>query len=92
MPPSTTVSEPVANELSSEARKRAAAASSSGCASLSIIVRARSPENDAGFERTALDAPLERNREPDDITAAALHLASDESAVVTGIELLVDGG
>ena len=37
-PPSTTMSEPVMNELSSEARKRAALASSSGCASLSIGV------------------------------------------------------
>jgi hypothetical protein len=39
-PPSTTMSEPVMNELSSEARKRAAAASSSGCASLSMGVYA----------------------------------------------------
>ena len=38
MPPSTTMSEPVMNELSSEARKRAALASSSGCASLSMGV------------------------------------------------------
>ena len=37
-PPSTTMSEPVMNELSSEARKRAALASSSGCASLSMGV------------------------------------------------------
>ena len=37
-PPSTTMSEPVMNELSSEARKRAALAISSGCASLSMGV------------------------------------------------------
>jgi hypothetical protein len=37
-PPSTTMSEPLVNELSSEARKKAAAASSSGCASLSMGV------------------------------------------------------
>jgi NAD(P)-dependent dehydrogenase (short-subunit alcohol dehydrogenase family) len=49
-------------------------------------------ENDAYFERTALDTPLGRNGQPDDIAAAALYLASDESAFVTGIELLVDGG
>jgi NAD(P)-dependent dehydrogenase (short-subunit alcohol dehydrogenase family) len=49
-------------------------------------------ENDAYFERTALDTPLGRNGEADDIAAAALYLASDESAFVTGIELLVDGG
>jgi len=49
-------------------------------------------ENDTYFQRTALDTPLERNGQADDIAAAALYLASDESAFVTGIELLVDGG
>jgi NAD(P)-dependent dehydrogenase (short-subunit alcohol dehydrogenase family) len=49
-------------------------------------------ENDAYFERTTLDTPLGRNGEADDIAAAALYLASAESAFVTGIELLVDGG
>jgi NAD(P)-dependent dehydrogenase (short-subunit alcohol dehydrogenase family) len=49
-------------------------------------------ENDAYFERTALDTPLGRNGLADDIAAAALYLASDESAFVTEIELLVDGG
>lgn len=47
---------------------------------------------DAYFEQTALGAPLGRTGEPDDIAAAALYLASDDSAFVTGIELLVDGG
>jgi NAD(P)-dependent dehydrogenase (short-subunit alcohol dehydrogenase family) len=49
-------------------------------------------ENDEYFERTALDTPLGRNGQTDDIAAAALYLASDESAFVTGIELVVDGG
>jgi hypothetical protein len=49
-------------------------------------------ENDAYFERTALDTPLGRNGLADDIAAAALYLASDESAFVTGIELPVDEG
>lgn len=47
---------------------------------------------DAYFERTALETPLGRTGEPDDIAAAALYLASDDSAFVTGIELVVDGG
>lgn len=49
-------------------------------------------ENDAYFERTARDTPPGRNGHADDIAAAALYLASDESAFVTGTELLVDGG
>jgi NAD(P)-dependent dehydrogenase (short-subunit alcohol dehydrogenase family) len=49
-------------------------------------------ENDAYFKRTALDTPMGRNGQADDIAAAALYLASDESAFVAGIELLVDGG
>jgi NAD(P)-dependent dehydrogenase (short-subunit alcohol dehydrogenase family) len=36
--------------------------------------------------------PLERMGVPDDIAKAALFLASDDSAYVTGIELTVDGG
>jgi NAD(P)-dependent dehydrogenase (short-subunit alcohol dehydrogenase family) len=47
---------------------------------------------DAYFERTALETPLGRTGQPDDIAAAALYLASDDSVFVTGIELLVDGG
>lgn len=40
------------------------------------------------IERT----PLRRFGTPDDVAAAALFLASDESAFVTGAELAVDGG
>ncbi|HAE29109.1 MAG TPA: 3-beta hydroxysteroid dehydrogenase [Hyphomonas adhaerens] len=36
--------------------------------------------------------PLGKVREPDDIAYAVLYLASDESKLVTGIELKVDGG
>jgi NAD(P)-dependent dehydrogenase (short-subunit alcohol dehydrogenase family) len=49
-------------------------------------------ENDAYFKRTALDTPLGKNGQAEDIAAAALYLASNDSAFVTGIELLVDGG
>jgi NAD(P)-dependent dehydrogenase (short-subunit alcohol dehydrogenase family) len=48
-------------------------------------------ENTAYFERTARDTPLGRNGQTEDIAAAALYLASDDSAFVAGIELLVDG-
>lgn len=47
----------------------------------------------AGMRQTAPDAqPLERAGEPLDIANAALFFASDESAFVTGVSMLVDGG
>ena len=49
-------------------------------------------DNDAYFAGTAAATPAGRNGTPEDIAAAALFLASDESAFVTGIELTVDGG
>jgi NAD(P)-dependent dehydrogenase (short-subunit alcohol dehydrogenase family) len=36
--------------------------------------------------------PLGRLAEPDEIAAAALFLATDESSFINGIELFVDGG
>jgi 3-oxoacyl-[acyl-carrier protein] reductase len=47
------------------------------------------PENRARFLATI---PLGRLSEPEDIAAAALFLASDEAAFITGVELPVDGG
>jgi 3-oxoacyl-[acyl-carrier protein] reductase len=47
------------------------------------------PENRARFLATI---PLGRLSQPDDIAAAALFLASDEAAFITGVELPVDGG
>jgi 3-oxoacyl-[acyl-carrier protein] reductase len=47
------------------------------------------PENRAKFLGTI---PLGRLSQPEDIAAAALFLASDEAAFITGIELPVDGG
>jgi 3-oxoacyl-[acyl-carrier protein] reductase len=47
------------------------------------------PENRARFLATI---PLGRLSQPDDIAAAALFLASDEAAFITGVELPLDGG
>jgi NAD(P)-dependent dehydrogenase (short-subunit alcohol dehydrogenase family) len=49
-------------------------------------------ENDAYFEKTASTTPLGRNGQGEDIAAAVLFLASDDSAFVAGTELIVDGG
>ncbi len=45
-----------------------------------------------GLAKLARQIPLGRVGEPDDIAYAVLYLASDESKLVTGIELKVDGG
>lgn len=47
------------------------------------------PEERARF---ALSVPLRRMSEPKDIAAAAIYLASDEAAFVSGVNLPVDGG
>ena len=46
----------------------------------------------AAQERIAATMPLGRLAEPSDIAAAAVYLASDDAAFVTGVVLPVDGG
>ena len=50
------------------------------------------PEREAAIEAIANDYPLKRFGQPQDVAYAALYLASDVSAFVTGIEMTVDGG
>jgi hypothetical protein len=49
-------------------------------------------ESDAYFKRTALNTQLGRNGQADDIEAPRALFAADDSAFVTGIEMLMDGG
>jgi NAD(P)-dependent dehydrogenase (short-subunit alcohol dehydrogenase family) len=44
------------------------------------------------FFSEAADRPLKRIGQPEDIAQAALYLASDVSAFITGTTLVVDGG
>ena len=50
---------------------------------------ADTPEERARFAQTV---PLRRMSEPEDIANAAVYLASDEAAFVTGVNFPVDGG
>jgi len=51
-----------------------------------------SPEQIAGFGQRVANGPLGRAGEPEEIAAAAMYYASDESKFTTGTELRVDGG
>lgn len=50
------------------------------------------PAQMAGFGQMIARVPLGRPGEPEEIAAAALYFASDDSRFTTGTELLVDGG
>jgi 3-oxoacyl-[acyl-carrier protein] reductase len=48
--------------------------------------------SEEGRRRLLQDIPLRRLGRPEDVAAAAVYLASDEAAFVTGVALPVDGG
>ena len=51
-----------------------------------------SPEQIAGFGEMTGRVPLKRPGEAEEIAAAALYFASDDSRFTTGTELIIDGG
>ena len=53
---------------------------------------AESPNPEQAYRDMASTQLTGRMAKPDEIAAAALYLAADESAMVTGSSLLVDGG
>ena len=55
-----------------------------------FIATARNPERVR--DGLAAAAPMGRMGEPQEIAAAILYLASDESSFTTGAEIVVDGG
>ena len=51
-----------------------------------------SPEQIAGFGQMVAGGPFHRRGDPEEIAAAALYYASEDSKFTTGTELRVDGG
>jgi NAD(P)-dependent dehydrogenase (short-subunit alcohol dehydrogenase family) len=50
------------------------------------------PEPEKAYREMAATQAVGRMGKPEEIAAAALYLASDESAFVTGTEFIIDGG
>ena len=59
---------------------------------LDDLATRRGVTRDEAFAMVSAHLPLRRVAEPDEIAAAALFLACDESSFVTGSVLVVDGG
>lgn len=55
-----------------------------------LIVNARNPDD--ARAKLAASVPLGRNGQPEEVAALIAYLASDESAFVTGAEMVIDGG
>ena len=49
-------------------------------------------ERIAGFAQMVEGLPLKRIGQPEEVAAAALHFASDDSRFTIGAELRIDGG
>ncbi len=50
------------------------------------------PDPEAAYREMASSQALGRMGRPEEVAAAVLYLASDESAFITGTALLIDGG
>jgi len=57
-----------------------------------IITQIIANQDDAINKQLIADTPLQRMADPREVAFAAVYLASDESAFVTGAELVIDGG
>jgi NAD(P)-dependent dehydrogenase (short-subunit alcohol dehydrogenase family) len=57
-----------------------------------ILTQITAQQDDALNQQLIADTPLKRMAEPREVAFAALYLASDEAAFVTGAELVIDGG
>ena len=57
-----------------------------------IITQIIAEQDDAINRQLIADTPLQRMADPRGVAFAALYLASDEAAFVTGAELVIDGG
>ena len=57
-----------------------------------ILTQIIERQDEALNQQLIADTPLKRMAQPREVAFAALYLASDESAFVTGAELVIDGG